>query len=140
MQRFVGRFDRQVDDKGRLALPPGFRARFEPRCYLAFGDDGCIDVMTEEGFEEVASDVMERVRRGEMSKAQQRALASATHEATPDGQGRVLLPPELRDFAGIDLKAPVVVSGSYDRVEIWNPEGFRRQRERGGALIKGNGN
>lgn len=140
MQRFVGRFDRQVDDKGRLALPPSFRARFEPRCYLLFGDDGCIDVLTEDGLEEVVSDVMERVRRGEMSKAQQRALASATYEAVPDGQGRVLLAPELRDFAGIELKAPVVVAGSFDRVEIWNLEGFRLQRERGGALIKGHGN
>jgi len=137
MQRFVGRYERQVDDKGRVALPPGFRSRLEPRCFLAYGQDGCIDVMTEEGFEEVANEMVERVKRGEMPKSQQRALASATTEVPVDGQGRVLLSQELREFAGIDLKSAVVVAGSFDRVEIWSPEAYRAQTEQGGAHIKG---
>jgi len=137
MQRFVGRYERQVDDKGRVALPSAFRARFEPRCYLAFGQDGCIDVLTEEGFEEVASEMMDKVRRGEMSKAQQRALAGATVEVPLDGQGRLLLSQELREFARIDVRGPVVVAGSLDRVEIWNPDRYRAQTDEGGALIMG---
>ena len=139
MQRFVGRYERQVDEKGRLALPSTFRSRFEPRCYLAFGQDGCIDVMTEEGFEEVATELMDKVKRGEMSKAQQRALAGATLEVPLDGQGRLLLSLELREFAGIDVRGSVIVAGSFDRVEIWNPAAYRRQTEQGGALIKGAG-
>ena len=137
MQRFVGRYERQVDEKGRLALPPAFRSRFEPRCYLAYGQDGCIDVMTEEGFEEVASELMDKVKRGEMNKAQQRALAGATVEAAVDSQGRLLLGQELREFAGIEPKATVIVAGSFDRVELWNPESYQRQTREGGALIKG---
>jgi MraZ protein len=139
MQRFVGRHERQVDDKGRLALPSAFRARFGVRCYLAFGQDGCIDVMTEEGFDEVASEMVEKVKRGELSKAQQRALASATVEVELDAQGRLLLGQELRDFAGIEPKSTVVVAGSFDRVELWNADAYRRQTEQGNALIKGAG-
>jgi MraZ protein len=137
MQRFVGRYERQVDDKGRVALPPAFRARLEPRCYLAFGDDGCVDVMTETGFEEMANEMVEKVKRGEIDKSRQRALAAATIEVPVDQQGRVLLSQELREFAGIGLKAAVVVAGSFDRVEIWNPDRFRAQTEAGGAQILG---
>ena len=47
---FVGKYERQLDPKGRLALPSDFRPRFEPRCYLAYGQDGCIEVMTPEAY------------------------------------------------------------------------------------------
>jgi len=140
MQHFVGRHERQVDDKGRLALPSAFRARFEPRCFLARGQDGCIDVMTEEGFDQVVAELLEKVKRGEMSKAQQRALSGDTVEVTLDGQGRVLISQELREFARVDPKATVIVAGAFDRVEIWNPDSYQRQIEQGSALIKGASN
>ena len=72
---FVGRHERQLDPKGRLALPSAFRPRFEPRCYLALGRDGCIDVFTPEAFEQMATETMEKVKQGEMGRDEQRALA-----------------------------------------------------------------
>ncbi len=137
MQRFVGRYERQVDDKGRLALPSAFRARFEPRCFLARGQDGCIDVMTEEGFDEMVAELLDKVKRGEMSKSQQRALSGDTAEVALDAQGRFLITQELREFSGIEPKAAVIVAGSFDRVEIWNPVQYSQQIEHGSALIKG---
>lgn len=136
---FVGRHERQIDSKGRLALPSAYRPSFEPRCYLAFGQDGCIDVLTAAGFEEVANDMIEKVKRGEISRSQQRVLAANTVEVQVDGQGRVTLDRELREFAGIEPATSVVVTGSFDRVEIWSPERYRRQSEQGGALILGAG-
>ena len=140
MQRFVGRYERQVDDKGRLALPSAFRARFEPRCFLARGQDGCIDVMTEEGFDEMVAELLEKVKRGDMSKSQQRALSGDTVEVALDAQGRFLITQELREFAGIEPKAAVIVAGSFDRVELWNPVSYSEQIEQGSALIKGTSN
>jgi MraZ protein len=134
---FVGRHERQLDPKGRLALPSAYRPRFEPRCYLAFGQDGCIDVLTAEGFEEVANEMIEKVKRGEINRSQQRALAANTVEAQVDGQGRITLDRELRDFARIEAGTPVVVAGSFDRVEIWNLAAYERQAAQGGALIRG---
>lgn len=134
---FVGRHERQIDPKGRLALPSAYRPRFEPRCYLAFGQDGCIDVLTAEGFEEVANDMIDKVKRGEISRSQQRVLAANTVEVQVDGQGRITLDRELREFAGIEPASSVVVTGSFDRVEIWAPERYQRQSDQGGALILG---
>jgi MraZ protein len=134
---FVGRHERQLDPKGRLALPSTYRPRFEPRCYLAFGQDGCIDVLTAEGFEEVATEMLEKVKSGTISRAEQRALAAATVEATVDAQGRVTIDRELLDFAGIEAGTKVIVAGSFDRIEIWEPERYSRMSAAGGAAIRG---
>ena len=74
---FVGVHERQLDPKGRVALPAAFRPRLEPRCYLALGADKCVDILTAEAFEQVASDMMEKVRRGEVDRTQQRAKAAS---------------------------------------------------------------
>lgn len=138
MQRFVGRHERQVDDKGRLALPSAFRSRFEPRCFLVKGAEGCIDVLTEAGFDAMVEELLAKVRRGEVSRAEQRALSGDTSEVTLDAQGRILLPQELREYAGIELRSPVTVAGSFDRVELWKPSDYERQVAQGTARIKGN--
>jgi MraZ protein len=134
---FVGVHERQLDPKGRLALPAAFRPRLEPRCYLAFGRDKCIDVLTAEAFERVAEEMLEKVRTGEMDRNQQRALAANTLEVTIDAQGRVNLDEKLREYAGITLGSRVVVAGSFDRVEIWDPERHDRNISAGTEQIAG---
>ena len=121
---FVGTHDRQLDPKGRLALPAGYRSRLEPRCYLAFGKDKCIDVIPASDFEEVARDVMAAVKRGDATYNRQRALASSAVEVSVDAQGRVNLDEKLRSYADLTLGSRVVVSGAFDRMEIWSPDRF----------------
>ena len=52
---------------------------------------------------------------------------SGAVDLTPDRQGRVVLPPYLRDFAGID--GEVVVSGMYNYIEVWSVEAWMAERE-----------
>lgn len=134
---FVGVHERQLDPKGRLALPAAFRPRLEPRCYLTFGRDKCIDVMTAEEFETMASEVIAKVKSGEISRTEQRALAANTIEVTIDAQGRVNLDEKLREYAGIALNSKVVVAGSFDRVEIWEPDRHARTIATGTEQIAG---
>ena len=121
---FVGVHERQLDPKGRLALPAAFRPRLEPRCYLAFGQDMCVDVLSAEAFEAEAAEVLAKVRRGEMDRNQMRALASNIEE-------------QLREYAGLSLNSKVVVSGAFDRVEIWEPLRFGRINTKGTVQIAG---
>src|SRR4026207_2436348 len=93
---FVGKYERQLDPKGRLALPSEFRPRFEPRCYLAYGQDGCIEVMTPEAFEDMANDLITRQKRGELTLAELRTKASNAFAVSVDGQGRVTIDRDLR--------------------------------------------
>ena len=134
---FVGKYERQLDPKGRLALPSDFRPRFEPRCYLAYGQDGCIEVMTPEAFEDMANDLIERQKRGELTLAELRTKASNAFAVAVDGQGRITIDRDLRSFAGIEPGSPVVVSGAFDRVEVWHPESFERINAAGGLALKG---
>jgi MraZ protein len=134
---FVGKYERQLDPKGRLALPSDFRPRFEPRCYLAYGQDGCIEVMTPEAFEDMANELMDRQKRGEITLAELRAKASNAFVASVDGQGRITIDRELRTFAGIEPGSPVMVSGAFDRVEVWHPETFESINSEGGRALKG---
>ncbi len=136
---FVGVHERQLDPKGRLALPAAFRPRLEPRCYLSFGRDKCIDVMTAEAFEREAADILEKVRRGELGRSESRALAVSTVEASIDAQGRITIEEKLREYAGITLGAKVTVAGSFDRVEIWEPDRHERNIGAGTEMIAGAG-
>jgi MraZ protein len=136
---FVGVHERQLDPKGRLALPASFRPRLEPRCFLSIGRDKCVDILTAEAFETAARDSMEKVRNGEMSLNQQRAQASNTFEVAIDAQGRINIEEKLREYAGLTLNSRVVVSGSFDRVEIWDPERHDRVVTMGIEQIAGSG-
>ena len=134
---FVGKYERQLDPKGRVALPSDFRPRFEPRCYLAYGKDGCIEVMTPEAFEDMANELMEQRKRGELTLAELRTKASNAFVAAVDSQGRITIDRELRAFAGIEPGSPVMVSGAFDRVEVWHPETFARWNAEGNEALKG---
>jgi len=136
---FVGKYERQVDPKGRVALPSDFRPRFEPRCYLAYGQDGCIEVMTPEAFEAMANELMERQKRGEVTRSELRTKASTAFIAAVDGQGRITIDRDLRSFAGIEPGNTVMVSGAFDRVEVWHPDVFARINAEGGEALKGAG-
>ncbi|MFM7890556.1 MAG: division/cell wall cluster transcriptional repressor MraZ [Actinomycetota bacterium] len=134
---FVGVHERQLDPKGRVALPAPFRPRLEPRCYLTLGADKCVDVLTAEAFEQVANDAIEKVRRGEMNRSQQRAIAANAVEVTIDAQGRVNIDEKLREYAGLSLDTKVIISGSFDRCEIWDPARYQRMSESGAAQMAG---
>lgn len=137
MQVFVGRHERQLDPKGRLALPATFRSRLEPRCYLMLGQDKCIAVVTTAVSEEIAADITSAVKRGERSEQERRALASSMLEATIDAQGRVTIDESLRAYAGLTPNSKVVVAGAFDRVEIWETSRFERMLAMGTEAIAG---
>jgi DNA-binding transcriptional regulator/RsmH inhibitor MraZ len=97
-----------------------------------------VDVLTTETFLAVANDVMEKVRRGEMDRKEQRALSSNMVEVSVDAQGRINVDEKLREYAGLELNSRVIVSGSFDRVEIWDPERHQRISDSGTQELAGN--
>ena len=139
MDLFVGTHERQLDDKGRLALPAPFRQLLgdEAHIYLAKGSDRCIDVIPAEVFERDALDALEAVRRGEAKRSSLRALAGSAARVALDKQGRVKIDDSLREYAEIQLEHPVLVAGTFDRFEIWQPERRRRIETEGDDQLAG---
>ena len=134
---FVGVHERQLDDKGRLALPSAFRSLLDDACYLVYGDDRCVDVFPRADFERMAATVIEQVRTGEMTKARQRALAHSASLVTLDKQGRVTIDEKLRTYARLEPGSRVVVSGNLDRAEVWCEDLYERVAATGRGEMAG---
>ncbi len=121
---FLGTYTPRLDDKGRLALPARFRADLQDGLVITKGQDRCLYVYP------LATFARRTEQLGESSPTDRRArdfarilFASASHEV-PDGQGRVVVPPLLRDYAG--LTKDCVVTGAYNRVDIWDAAGWQQ--------------
>jgi MraZ protein len=117
--RFFGRFEHTIDDKGRLTLPAKFRAAFEKGGYLTQGLDGCLALWTPEEFEAQTAAMQERAAQSQADRNLVRLWASSSADLVVDRQGRVSIPGRLRQFAG--LTDDVLVLGTIDRVELWDP-------------------
>jgi MraZ protein len=119
---FVGTFEHSLDDKGRLVLPSVFRSHLADRGFVS-QYESCLGLWTEDGFMDVARRLQEKVREGKASQNAVRAFAANATEVRPDSQGRITIPPRLREYAGLDRE--VVVIGALDRVEIWDASRWR---------------
>jgi transcriptional regulator MraZ len=134
---FVGTHERQLDDKGRLALPSAFRSHLGEHCYLVLGKNQCIEVVPAGAFEAMVEQLMARVERGEISLQRQRTVAANATPVTIDKQGRIPVNEQMRTYAGLANSQPVVVTGNFTVVEIWQPARFQRVQELGTTDLAG---
>ncbi len=123
---FVGAHERQLDDKGRVALPATYRAHLGEHCYLVKGTDKCVDVIPSDAFEVFGRELIAKVERGDLSLNQQRALASSAVLVALDKQGRVNVDEKLRVYAELNLESQVIVAGNLVKLEIWSPDRYAR--------------
>lgn len=118
---FVGAFERQLDERGRVALPSAFRSMIGSEPYLALGPDGCVQVLSADQFQSDADEMIAGVKSGSITRQRARAFSASAVRVKVDKQGRVTLDARLREHAGLDPQAPVTVLGNLDRVELWEP-------------------
>lgn len=122
---FVGQFEHSLDDKGRVVLPVTYRNHLSGQRGYISQWDLCLGVWTEEGFDDVARRLTEKIRDGQAPQEALRAFSSAAHEVGVDSQGRITIPQRLREFAGLEREA--VLIGAIDRIEVWNPDRWNDQ-------------
>ena len=134
---FVGAHERQLDDKGRVALPAAYRAHLGEHCYLVKGTDKCVDVIPSEAFEQFGRELIAKVERGEVALNHQRALAASAVLASVDKQGRVNVDEKLRGYAGLTLDSQIVVAGNLTKLELWAPDRYERVEAAGTEHIAG---
>ena len=121
---FRGRIARSLDPKGRLMLPPDFRATLSSRSsegrVVLTTYDGCVVGFPFVDWEEF-EDKMNRVKNPARNVRDFRRLVlGGAEEMLVDGQGRVRLSREHAHYAGIELE--VVLVGQGVRFEVWSPE------------------
>lgn len=131
MAKFLGAHERSLDEKGRLALPTGYRANLGPTFVVTVGADNSIEVFTEERFDLEADRLAEMEARGEVSLDRLRAFTARAVEVSPDQQGRIYLDERLRRHANLEVKKPLMVFGRRDRVEICAVDRYERSMTAG---------
>jgi MraZ protein len=122
---FRGRFIHTIDTKGRISIPSGFRMELERRSERApilTNAFRCLHLYPFEDWCEVERRIVENETEDTDFQAYQRMMISGATECPIDKQGRLLVPPHLREHAG--LERDVTIAGVGPRVEIWDKARF----------------
>jgi len=121
---FLGEYLHTFDTKNRISVPSRFRKELGRVVVVTRGLDRCIYVYARKAWEKQAA----QYAAASTGTAAQRGLArlflAGSFEADVDSSGRVLIPENLKAFAGIKEKA--VVAGVADRVEIWEEKAWKQ--------------
>lgn len=115
----VGKYEQNIDPKGRVNIPSKFRPVLGENFIVAFGavfDENCVNVYPMEEWDAF----MERVASvdAEDRAMLMRYIQGHSSECALDSQGRVVIPPDIRRDAG--LSKEIVVVGEHKKVEIWS--------------------
>jgi len=128
---FQGANQINLDAKGRMAVPT--RAR-EPltqggtvKLVLTAHPDSCLLLYPAPAWEPIRAQVMSFPSLDRQASLWKRLLVGFAQDVEPDAAGRLLIPPELRDFAKIDRQVMFVGQGSH--FEIWDLEAWNAQLE-----------
>ena len=116
---FLGEFNHTIDDKGRLTIPAKFRDELESGVVITRGLDGCLWAYGRSEWEALAEKIAKLPTTNPAARNFSRFVFSSAFDSIPDRQGRILLPQNLRDYAGIQNET--IVIGVKSKLEIWNP-------------------
>ena len=119
---FRGSFEHTVDSKGRVSVPSRFRDiiadRYDGRLVLALDFDRCLAVYPLEEWEKLEEKIRSLPMMQKEVKEFMRFFFSSATECDLDKQGRILIPPALRERAAINKT--VLLVGIINKIEIWD--------------------
>lgn len=123
---FLGQFQHNLDDKGRLMIPARFRELLEGGAYITQGFDKCLMVMTEAYFKQVYERIEAMNLADPTARLLRRLILSNAYPIEVDKVGRILVPQNLRAFLGI-ASGELIVAGQGEYFEVWTPATWGEQ-------------
>jgi len=115
---FLGTHQPRMDDKGRLFLPAKFRDDLAGGLVITRGQERCLYVFPPAEFGRLYARMRETPVGSKSARNFQRVFLSGASTEVPDKQGRVTVPPHLREYAGLTKDCVVIGAGS--RLEVWD--------------------
>ena len=117
---FMGEYNHTVDPKGRLIVPAKFREQLGDEFVVTKGLDGCLFVYTSEEWHNIEEKFRNISMTSKDARKFSRFFFAGAASCELDKQGRILLPPVLREYS--NLTKDVVLVGVLSRVEIWDKD------------------
>ena len=124
---FLGEFEHIMDDKGRVAIPARYRESLGVRFVLTKGFDQCLQAFPLPMWDALATKIDRLPIGSPQVRHARRFIFAAAAEVEFDRQGRILIPQNLRDYAG--LVQEVVVTGMNSYFELWSAQRWRSLQE-----------
>ena len=119
---FKGEYNHTVDTKGRLIVPAKFREILGDVFVVTKGLDGCLFMYPNSEWEKIEEKFREIPLTGKDARKFTRFFFGSAADCELDKQGRVLIPANLREYAGLGKE--VVLIGVLNRIEVWSKERY----------------
>ena len=130
MSSFKGSYSYSVDNKGRVSLPAKLRKYVSPEANDTFvitrGFEQCLFVYPLDEWNKLEQQLRNLSSYEPEHRRFMRALLELASESQLDGQARISIPQELREYATI--KNEVRIIGTLDKIEIWDPKIYEEYR------------
>ena len=117
---FMGTTYNSIDDKNRMIVPSRLRNELGGSCVLTKGLDKCLYIYTTENWTRQMQKIEELPESDPKVRAFIRHFCANAVECVFDKQGRVVIPQELKSYAGIDKE--LVTMGAMSKIEVWAKE------------------
>jgi len=119
----IGTYQHTIDAKGRMFVPSNLRKQLGEEFYVTISGEECLMIYSLEMWEVAMAKLRDTPQEFHFGLRQ--VFSSAAH-CVPDGQGRVPLTQDLRDFAGLTKNVTIVGIGLY--VQIWDSEKYKQKQ------------
>ena len=116
----IGEYSHTIDAKKRLAVPSKLRKELGERAVLTRGLDTCLFLYPEQEWKKLTEKLGELPVGQASTRSFLRLMLAGAVEVELDQLGRILVPDYLKEYA--ELKQKVVITGVYNRLEIWDEE------------------
>lgn len=124
MTTFLGSYEFQMDEKGRVSLPSAFRRGVDdPRFVLLQWKPPALTLFPLAAWAQTQERLLQFRRSQPDAWSEVLAITASAVEVAPDKQGRILIPGRLASAGG--LSGTILLVGNIDRIEIWDPDAFQ---------------
>ncbi|MBF7097121.1 division/cell wall cluster transcriptional repressor MraZ [Alkalibacter mobilis] len=124
---FIGEYQHNIDAKGRLIIPSKFRDALGEIFIVTKGLDKCLFVFPMDEWHKFEEKLKTLPISSKDARAFSRFFFAGASECELDKQGRIMIPGNLRDYAGIEKETFII--GVSGRLEIWNKSNWNEYNE-----------
>jgi len=122
MTGFLGEYEATLDAKGRFLLPAGFKKQLPENGVEVFvinrGFEKCLSLYTPESWQPLFTELSKLNDFDPKVRQFKRYFLNGATQVSPDSAGRILLPKNLMEYAG--LEKDIVLVSAIDKLEIWD--------------------
>ena len=128
MAGFLGEYEATLDTKSRFLLPAGFKKQLpegeSTRFVINRGFEKCLSLYPMQSWEPLYAKISTLNDFDPKVREFRRFFLNGATIVEPDSAGRLLLPPNLKEYAG--LEKDIVLAAAVDKIEIWSKENYQK--------------